>query len=464
MITARKVSDGRISCLGRDPIGSNAMESLWERARPVVGGLAVWVMLAGVAIAEDGSIAIPPVPQNGGGPNGGGPNGGAGNAGASCGGYYAPKECRQCGVPQVNLALAPDEWAPPCVGCDSCDPLRSCCPAQEDLYILPPRPRWYVVSELAVVRRNPTHNLEFASLGLVPTGAVEPTNVVLSTADFTYDLTPTGRLTVGHTFNECLQIEGVYFGVTQGENTAAVFDNTPNAHGGVGNLFSPFSGFGNTPIPGLDFNNFAQIQYTSSLYGAELYMRRKVPVTPPGKLTTSILFGARYLGLPENFDYNTTSDITKTGSVVTNGAVNSIHVATTNEMVGPEIGATFEFYVDNRWWVNVDMKAAIMNNHSHQTTTYTNVDTGTTSTFTGSQHGDHTAFAEEIAVTAVYRWTLHFTTQIGYRALWMQEVALAPDNLNTNIDFLTFGSSQAQLNHTSSTVYHGPYAGIVLAW
>ena len=78
------------------------------------------------------------------------------------------------------------------------------------------------------------------------------------------------------------------------------------------------------------------------------------------------------------------------------------------------------------------------------------------------QQEDHTAFAEEIAVTAVYRWSLHFTTQIGYRALWMQDLALAPDNLNTNIDILTLGP--AQLNHTSSTLYHGPYAGVVLAW
>jgi hypothetical protein len=329
---------------------------------------------------------------------------------------------------------------------------------------MPPRPRWYVESELAAMRRNPTTSVDFASLGVIPTGTVEPTNVVLSTGDFTYDFTPTGRLLVGHTFNECFQIEGVYFGVTNDDSTDAIRDSTPNVHGGVGNLFSPFGGFGATPILGVDYNNFAQIQYTSSLYGAELYMRRKVPVSPPGKLTMSIIFGARYQGLPETFDYNTISDITKTGAVVPNGAVNSIHVATTNEMVGPEIGALFEFYVDNRWWVNVDMKAAIMNNQAHQTTTYTNTDTGVTTVYTGSRQEDHTTFAEEIAVNALYRWSLHFTTQIGYRALWMQDVALAPDNLNTNIDFLTIGAAQAQLNHTSSTLYHGPYAGVTVAW
>jgi hypothetical protein len=268
-------------------------------------------------------------------------------------------------------------------------------------------------------------------------------------------------LVVGHTFNDCLQIEGIYFGVSQGDNTAAVRDNTPNVHGGVGDLFSPFGGFGSFPVLGLDFNNFAQIHYTSSLQGTELNIRRKLP-TAASKLTTSILFGVRYTGLPEEFQYDTISDITSAGRVVTNGVLNSIHVSTTNEMVGPQIGALFEFYADNRWWVNVEMKAAVMNNEAHQSTTYTNTVNGVTTVYTGRALEDHTAFAEELSVSGVYRWTQHFTTQIGYKALWMQNLALAPDNLNTDINIITQGP--AQLNHSSATVYHGPFAGVTLAW
>jgi len=425
------------------------MESSWKQAKTVVRGLAVWIVLAGTAIAQDGGIAAQPT----------GPT-----AQTPCDGCQGgcQGECRQCGnVPQVDLALSPECWPPACQGCDPCDPLRSCCPNQDEFYIIPPRPRLYIVSEAAAIRRNPTHNIDFAALGTLLTGTVSPTDIVLSTRDFNYDFTAAGRLVVGYTCDECLQLEGVYFGVSEGDNTAAVRDNTPNAHDGVGNLFSPFGGFGSVPVLGLDFNNFAQIRYTSSLQGAELNVRRKLPMTP-GKLTTSILFGVRYTGIPEDFQYDTASDITKAGTVVTNGALNSIHVATTNDMVGPQIGALFEFYVDNRWWVNVEMKAAVMNNRSHQSTPYTNVDNGTTTVFTGSQREDHTAFAEELAVTAVYRWTPHFTTQIGYKALWMQNLALAPDNLNTNIDILTLGP--AQLNHGSATVYHGPFAGVVLGW
>jgi hypothetical protein len=370
-------------------------------------------------------------------------------------------ECRQCGSPQVQLALPPDNWPAQCVGCDECDPLRSCCPSKDEFYIFPPRPRWYVTLEGAAIRREPTHNLDFASLGLLPAGTVVPTGVVLSTSDFNYDFTASGRLVVGHTFNECLQIEGIFFGVAQGDNTAAVRDNTQNSLGSTGNLFSPFGGFGSSPILGLDYNNFAQIHYTSSLQSAELNLVRKLP-SPPSKLTTSILFGVRYIGLPEEFDYETISNITSTGQIVTNGATNTMHVATTNELVGPQVGGLFEFYVDNRWWVNVEMKAGVMNNHGHQSTTYTNVNAGTTTVYSESRTEDHTAFAEEISVQGVYRWTPHFSTQIGYRALWIQNLALAPENLNTDIQIITQGPPQ--LNHGESTVYHGPFAGVTISW
>jgi hypothetical protein len=75
---------------------------------------------------------------------------------------------------------------------------------------------------------------------------------------------------------------------------------------------------------------------------------------------------------------------------------------------------------------------------------------------------DHTAFAGELALTFVYRWSPHLTTRLGYQALWLEQLALAPDNLNTDLNILTLGP--AQLNHDSGSVYHGPFAGIALGW
>jgi hypothetical protein len=370
--------------------------------------------------------------------------------------------CRQCGnASQVNLALSPDCWPPVCRSCDVCDPLQSCCPDADEYFLVPPRLRWYAAVDGAAIRRNPSHSVNFASLGILPTGSVSPTDVVLSTGDFNYDLAGAGRVVVGHTVNECLQIEVAYLGVSQAENTAAVRDSTPNAFGGVGNLFSPFGGFGRTPILGLDYNDFAQIRYTSSFQSFELNIRQRL-ATPPGRLTSSVFFGVRYIGILEDFQYDTHSNVTRSETVVADGALNSIHIAAGNEMVGPQIGALCEVYTSNRWWINVEMKGAVLNNRARQATDYRNVDNGITTATAGYRQEDHTAFAEELALTLIYRWSPQFITHIGYQALWLQDVALAPDNLNTNVDILTLGP--AQLNHRSNTVYHGPFAGIVLGW
>ncbi len=112
--------------------------------------------------------------------------------------------------------------------------------------------------------------------------------------------------------------------------------------------------------------------------------------------------------------------------------------------------------------MNFEIKGAVMNNQANQSTDYTNVDNGTTTVSSGNRREDHTAFAEELALVLVYRWTPRLATHIGYQALWLQDTALAPDNLNTNIDILTQGP--AQLNYRSSTVYHGPFAGIEFGW
>ena len=108
------------------------------------------------------------------------------------------------------------------------------------------------------------------------------------------------------------------------------------------------------------------------------------------------------------------------------------------------------------------MKAALMNNRAKQITDYQNVINGTVSAASFSRQEDHVAFAGDLALTFVYRWSPHFTTRLGYQALWLEELALAPDNLNTNIEILRQGP--AQLNHSAGSVYHGPFAGVAIGW
>ena len=110
--------------------------------------------------------------------------------------------------------------------------------------------------------------------------------------------------------------------------------------------------------------NFAQIRYTSSLQrgdqppprGADA--RRAVGRVHPHR--------RRYMGLPEEFDYNTTTSTAP-------ASTNNFRINTDNQMYGAQVGGMLEFYVDNRWWFNFEVKGAVMNDRTTLTTFYQNI-------------------------------------------------------------------------------------------
>jgi hypothetical protein len=351
------------------------------------------------------------------------------------------------------------EYPPICCGDGPAQWPAACCPPTLDTsttknfgyYLGLPRMTFYAVADGLALQRLPQRNVDLVTLD-GGTAAV----VALSTGDFNYDFQGAGRLLVGCTLGDCFQVEALYMRTTSSEDTESLRDTFPNALGGAGNMFTPFGNFGFLPITGVDYMNFAQIRYTSSLQEAELNLRRAVPM-PEGRLTASVLIGVRYAGLPEEFDFNTST------AVPAPGAINNFRVDTNNEMVGPQVGALLEFYVDNRWWLNFEIKGAVMNNRAKTTTFYENVNgAGVVTDFTNSAQENHTAFAEDISLTLVYHWSPHLTTRLGYQAVFMQGLALAPENLGTDLAILQQGP--AQLNHSGNVIYQGPVAGLTLAW
>ncbi len=345
----------------------------------------------------------------------------------------------------------PDACPGPCPQSER-DPAKSLCPDEHDFYLTPPRCPWYVVGDGLAIRRDAAGHFHAATLN-------NPYSVALSTADLDDRFSGGARVLVGHTINDCLQVEGVYFTLGEWDEARAIRNMTENDIGGQGNLFSPFTDFGNPPVVGLDYNRFASIHYVSSLDNVELNVRRAMPM-PAGKLTTSILFGVRYLDIPERFEYATeaASGGFPGGSIATN----EVRVDTDNVLVGPQIGALFEFYAENRWWVNFEIKGALCNNRAGQATEYRNATDGFETVSFGSRKDDSTAFVGDLALTFVYRWSPFLTTRLGYQAIWVDGLALASENFNRDVHILTDGP--AQLVTEGNVVYHGPHAGIMLSW
>jgi hypothetical protein len=176
---------------------------------------------------------------------------------------------------------------------------------------------------------------------------------------------------------------------------------------------------------------------------------------PAERLTASILFGLRYIDLPEQFDYSTQINAPFTTNIV--------DVHTGNQMVGAQVGAMFEFYLENRWWANFEIKGAFFDDMATQSTSYTQVapsGAATTSPFSAHQSG--TSYLVDLDLTFLYRWTPHLATRIGYQAMWLEQVAAASANFSTNLDVLVHGP--AEVNQSSNIIYHGPHAGIMLTW
>jgi len=330
---------------------------------------------------------------------------------------------------------------------EAADVARSLC--DNETFCYPPRCPFYFLADAVMLRRDVHNATDIAALN-------GPGTIVLSTRDLDMPFKAGPRFLVGHTFEDSpYQVEFSYFWLDNLNVGAAVRDDTPNSGGELGNLFSPFGGFGDSPISGLDFNSLVSIREYSTFQNMELNLRRNLPM-PEGRLTTSFLIGARFLGIREQFDYSTQS------ALPASPTTNAIRIRTRNELYGFQIGQLFAFNVDQYWFINTEIKGAILNNSAGQDSLYTQSIGGVATTYTGNKSADGTSFLGDLAVTLVCRPTEHVTTRIGYQAIWLTGAAIAAKNLPTEIDILTSGP--AQLNNRGTVVYHGPHAGIEIAW
>lgn len=354
--------------------------------------------------------------------------------------------CRQV---LAQVPIPPPEPCPDPCPPTTRDAVKSACPDELDFYMRPPRCAWYVVGDGMAIQRDDRGRFDAATVNT-------PTAVALSTADLNMELRSGARVLVGRTLGDCLQIEGLYFFVSEWDKGRDIRNTAANDAGGTGNLFSPFTNFGEPPLIGLDYNRFASIRYASSLDNVELNLRRALPIRP-GRLAGSILVGVRYMDLPEQFQYRTESSLP-----APTGAINEVRVDTDNALLGPQIGAMLEFYAENRWWINFEIKGAVCNNRAGQGTVYRHIEFPNEFTFQDGRQEDVTTFVGDLSLTFVYRWSPFFTTRLGYQAIWLDGLALAAENLNRDINILTQGP--AQLQSEGRAVYHGPFAGIMLSW
>ena len=315
----------------------------------------------------------------------------------------------------------------------------------------PPRPSLYVETDGIWLRRDRVISVPLQNLG-------GQGDVVLSTDGLTEPFRPGTRVTVGHSCGEsCWQIDATYFSLGQWIDSVAIRDNTSNGVS-TGDLFSPFSNFGD-PLPnheGFDYNEAMSVRELSQFQSAELNLRYTLPM-PHQCLTAKLLIGLRYIGINEQFDYYSYSNVpVGTGSAV------ALDTLTRNDLLGTQIGGEFYFYAYPCCWIDVGIKGMIANNRAVQHTTGDRNFAGVVTSIDSYRDRDATAYVGDLDVQLVWQMSRHSQLRLGYQAIWVNDLALASRNFSQPASILLNGPPQ--IDTIGQAVYHGPHLGLEFDW
>ena len=218
------------------------------------------------------------------------------------------------------------------------------------------------------------------------------------------------------------------------------------------NLFSPFSNFGSPTVnPIVDNNSFVQIGLVSRLQTEDLCLKSKLPL-PEGDPTVILLVGVRQVGVREEFDYFSTPS--------TNVNPVAVHAHTNNNIWGPEIGGLAS-YAHQNVWLTAQGKTAICNN-DFDSQLLADIN-GASASHPRAANSTTTMYAD-IKVMIEWRPTSAITAQIGYQAMWIDQLALAARNFSYDVPTLTDAAAEPPINSRGTLIYSGPFAGLQLNW
>lgn len=182
------------------------------------------------------------------------------------------------------------------------------------------------------------------------------------------------------------------------------------------------------------------LTYNSSLDSIELSIRQRWQ-EPECRYQTSWLAGFRYIRLDEDM----TTVVTGTAKPAGRSTV-----YTNNDLYGAQIGGDFVIRPTGRLLLSAEGKVGLYGN---SVTTETR--TGGTASEVG---GTQAAFVGEFNTNIVYHWTERFSIRGGYTLLYIDGVALAPENFNTA------APATALLNANGDVFLHGVNAGAEWTW
>ena len=134
-------------------------------------------------------------------------------------------------------------------------------------------------------------------------------------------------------------------------------------------------------------------------------------------------------------------------------------IDTNNNLFGPQLGVRSRF-CRGRFGCEVTGKAGIFGNDAYEKQTIFSDPHDSSDRPTVTGRGAQVAFAGEINLSAIYQLTKTWNVRAGYNLLWIEGVALAPNQL----DFSYTPTSGSQLNNEGGVFYHGASIGLEARW
>ncbi|MCI0361151.1 MAG: BBP7 family outer membrane beta-barrel protein [Planctomycetaceae bacterium] len=328
--------------------------------------------------------------------------------------------------------------------------------------------RWYdfAVDYMALRREDAGRRVDFASSGV--NGPI-----VLDSTDLDFDAESSFRFSAMFQWGAGSNIEFTYFGLFFWDDAASVTDPTNS-------LFSPFSEFGlNPPPPGFaetDEADFVAIDYESSFDSFEVNFRQRW-MAPNCRYQGSCILGVRYFKLDEDFNYFTQSTAhTIPGDPLADPPIPDVipglayNVNVHNNMVGAQIGGDIWMCILPGLRVGAEGKAAVLANRAAvESTIATNVPDAA-GVVPAPEIEDlvenDVAFLGEANLFVTYRLNYQWTLRGGYQFLYVDGVALGPENFNAAPPLLLDPASTrvAAINDNGAVFYHGWFAGTEFMW
>jgi len=268
-----------------------------------------------------------------------------------------------------------------------------------------------------------------------PPRGQRPAILTTDALDFDYEWGP--RITLGTWLNDCTAVEGRYYGLHHWKATATIFSpDYPNPDEMAYDV--PFD----SDITG-DFEDVERtnVTYRSEFHNAELNLMSR------RSECFSVFTGFRYINLLDELDLEVT-DIRPTRFEISNYLVDA-----ENHLVGWQLGGTFSRPITQRLSWDVGGASGLYVNFARQRTYMTDRNSSEVPRNYTKEQGE-LAFAGEVRFGLLYQVTSCMAVTGGYQLLWLEGVALAPEQLDFRTD-----THQQDLNHDGSAFFDGGYIG-----